>query len=156
MRLRLRRSDLDIMVNSATSQEESVAIIKETIRAGAAVPSIFPGALDGVSEATFKRLVVEAVAEQITQITAVAVTRAVAILERRSKAIHDTTPVSALALPTRIANGLHRMGIKTVAELTALQADDILASPNLGERSLGQLQHVLGLMGRSLGESRAF
>lgn len=142
------------MVRLATPQEESSASIKEPVFASSA-PSPSPAvAFDPAFETTLKRLVAEAVAEHIATITEVAATRALAVLERPARVLSDHTPVRDLPLPTRLANGLRRMGVRTLGELTALHAEEILVSPNLGERSLDQLRHVLGLIGRSLSESR--
>jgi DNA-directed RNA polymerase alpha subunit len=101
-------------------------------------------------EAVLRKLVAEMVAEQIERVAEIAVQRALSATAHRQRIVHDLTLVSDLPLPTRIAKALQRMKIKTVAQLTAMHEEEILLSPNLGERSLHQLKHVLGLYGRSL------
>jgi len=142
------------MVRLATSQEESATHTEEAALATFASSHSPTIPFDPAFETTLKKLVAEAVAEHIAKITEIAATRALAALDRPSRVLPNHTPIRDLPLPTRIANGLRRMGIRTLGELTALHAEDILLSPNLGERSLDQLRHVLGLIGRSLSESR--
>lgn len=142
------------MVQLATAHRNSTASTSETIRSLSSEP-LSPAAIPAeMSEAILRKLVTEMVAEQIERVAEIAVQRALSATAHRQRIVHDLTPVSDLPLPTRIAKALQRMKIKTVAQLTAMHEEEILLSPNLGERSLNQLKQVLGLYGRSLtGES---
>jgi len=143
------------MVRLATPPNELPASAAEVAPAAPAPSPAAAISFDPTFETTLKRWVAEAVSEHIAKITEVAAKRALTSLERPSRVYSNHTSIRDLPLPTRIANGLGRIGVRTLGELTALHAEDILSSPNLGARSLDQLRHVLGLIGRSLSESRS-
>lgn len=61
-------------------------------------------------------------------------------------------PVTDFELSVRSRNCLHKMGIRTLGDLTRTTETELLASKNFGETSLSEIRDILGSKGLELGQ----
>jgi DNA-directed RNA polymerase subunit alpha len=62
-------------------------------------------------------------------------------------------PVTDFELSVRSRNCLKKMNIRTLGDLTRVSEQQLLASKNFGETSLGEIKEILGSKGLRLGQS---
>lgn len=72
--------------------------------------------------------------------------------ERVKKLPPDQIRIDQLPLTVRTYNGLRRLGIATVVEIAGLTERDILATKNIGRRSLAEVRGLLEVFGLKLKE----
>jgi DNA-directed RNA polymerase alpha subunit len=62
----------------------------------------------------------------------------------------DSDPIERIPMATRAITALHRIGVRTVGELTRLTEADLRNIRSIGEGSVAQLIRILALYGRRL------
>lgn len=73
--------------------------------------------------------------------------------ENDGSAVDMRDPIRRLELTTRAENSLTQAGITTVGQLCSRSANDLLRTPNLGQKCLREIKEVLANLGLSLGMS---
>ena len=70
--------------------------------------------------------------------------------ERRNKILE--TPISDFELSVRSRNGLEKMNVSTLGDLTRISEPDLLSFKNFGETSLNEIKQMLSSKGLRLGQ----
>lgn len=65
---------------------------------------------------------------------------------------HEFSPIEDLDFPIRPYNGLARVGIRTVGDLLTKKRKDLLKISNMGEKSVDEIEEILGSYGLKLAQ----